>query len=72
MLPYLRWSVMPTKAANMIRPQARQAELLLHAAEPLERLSPATEAELITLLGQLIQTVQRTLDEERGDEQAQR
>ena len=56
----------------MIRPQARQAEWLLHAAEPLERLSPATEAELITLLGQLIQTVQRTLAEERGDEQDQR
>lgn len=72
MLPYLRWSVMPTKEANMIRSQARQAELLLHAAEPLERLSRATEAELITLLGQLIQTVQRTLAEERGDEQAQR
>jgi hypothetical protein len=56
----------------MIRLPARQTDLFLSLEETRERFSEATEAELINLLGQLIQTVHQAVGEETSDEQDNR
>ncbi len=56
----------------MIRLPARQTDLFLRLKETRERFSEASEAELINLLGQLIQTIHQAIGEEISDEQDNR
>lgn len=72
MLLYLHSRLTQRKQATMIRLPARQTDLFLRLEETRERFSEASEAELINLLGQLIQTVPQAVGEEISDEQDNR